>query len=112
MTGGLRARVPAVVGALAYGFIKGQTTLTADIPIVDKLGKDISLGLIGHFANQFFFKNVWLDRLATAALTVGAVKLGAAGFDFDALATEGEGNGDGEDVDRVEGTINVPARAA
>lgn len=107
----LMARLQGVpLGGAIYGFVKGKTELLKDVPVIDEIGADATFGLAAHFINSQFFKNPWLDKMASAALTIAAAKLGAGGFEFSALKASGDDNGDG-DGDKVEGVIDVPAKA-
>ena len=95
-----------VVASAAWGFAANKTELLAKAPVVPKLGREMTYGIVAHLvaANSKGTVGKMADHLATGLLCVGAHNLAASGFALE--GDDGPAIGAGDAAQLLNG-INV-----
>jgi len=90
----------AIYGKLRRKDTSGKSMLDA-VPVIDSIGATATHAVMAHFGAQWF-RNKWLDALATALAGHCGVQFGLTDFNMESFAKL-----EGDDYDEISGALDV-----
>ncbi len=102
----IKDRLGPVAASAAWGFAANQTKILEKAPVVPKIGREMTYGIVAHMvaANSKGMVGKVADHFATGLLCLGAHSLAARGFSLE--GDDGPALGAGEAAQLLNG-INV-----